>query len=179
MCNRQEVRWSIQENESRIKTGKESVRNPLSSMTAKTNQPFKITVILGRKVDGTFVLWLALFCGIFASVPLFVQGHALSPHEKGTTNDADFWFLKQASIMQLLGSIVSALLESRNGELPRWRWVLPSIIAAACSVTASPLYLLVPTEWSAFLSLIAGDTQSFMVLQHFLSSTKNSVVPDS
>lgn len=71
--------------------------------------------------------------------------------------------------MQLLGLLISALLEWKTGGLPKWRWVLPSAIAACCSIIAIPLYLILPTEWSSFLSLVAGATQSFMVLQYFLS----------
>jgi chromate transport protein ChrA len=156
MCYREEVRCLVQS-------------DPRTRSDA--TQPGTTTGLLGGKIDGAFILWSALFSCAVTSIAFFALGYANSPHLQGTTNDADFWFLIQATIMQLLGLIVSALLERKSGGLPKWRWALPTAIAGACSITAIPLYLVVPTEWSSFLSLVAGATQSFMVLQYFLSSS--------
>jgi hypothetical protein len=89
-------------------------------------------------------------------------------HLRGTANDADFWFLILATLTQVQGLVVSALLEWERGRLPKWRWAGPAAIAGACSIVAIPIYLTVPKEWSSFLSLIAGTTQSFMISQFFL-----------
>jgi chromate transport protein ChrA len=175
-CQRQEVRCSVQVYEARTKDDKEVVHNQITSAVPEATRPITPTGLLGSKKDGEFILWLALFGSAIASLVFFALGCVHSPHLQGTTNDADFWFLIQAAIMQLLGLVVSALLERKVGDLPKWRWALPTMIAAACSVTAIPLYLVVPSEWSTFLSLVASATQSFMVLQHFLSSSQSNGV---
>lgn len=95
---------------------------------------------------------------VVISIALFAIGYACSPYVKGTTNDADFWFLAQAAVMQCLGLCVSALLEEENGDTPLVRWAVPAAIAAICSFTAIPIYLVAPTEWSSFLSLTATAT---------------------
>jgi hypothetical protein len=145
------------------------VQNQFARKSTKFTQSNTIAAKLGRIVDRTFLLCLILFSCIVTSTAMFALGYAHSPHLKGTINDADFWFLIQAAIMQLLGISVSALLERESGNLPKWRWVFPTAIAGTFSVIAVPLYLAVPTEWSSFLSLTAGATQSFMILQHFLA----------
>lgn len=155
-------------NDPRTITHKEPVQTQIASSTKATQSDVTAGLLEG-KIDGAFILWLALFGCAVTSTAFFALGYAHSLHLRGTTKDADFWFLIQATIMQLLGLVVSALLERKSGGLPKWRWVLPTAIAGACSITAIPLYLVVPTEWSSFLSLVAGATQSFMVLQHFLS----------
>jgi hypothetical protein len=103
-----------------------------------------------------------------APAALFALGYSRSLHLQGTIDDADFWFLIQATLVQVQGLVVSALLGQKRGRLPRWRWAIPAAVAAVCSVMAIPLYLSVPKEWSSFLSLVAGTTQSFMILQLFL-----------
>jgi hypothetical protein len=103
-----------------------------------------------------------------APAALFALGYSRSFHLQGTANDADFWFLIQATLMQVQGLVVSALLERKRGRLSKWRWAFLAAVAAACSIAAIPFYLTVPKEWSAFLSLVAGTTQSFMTLQLFL-----------
>lgn len=138
----------------------------VSTNSTRTN---KAILILGLRIDIAFVLWLILFICIVVSIALFALGYACSPHSKGTTSDADFWFLTQAAVMQCLGLCISALREGKNMTTPVVRWALLAVVAAICSLTAIPLYLVAPTEWSSFLSLTATATQTFMVLQHFLS----------
>lgn len=123
---------------------------------------------LGSKKVNPFILWLVVSGSAIAPVALFAVGYSRSLRLRGSTNDADFWFLIQATLMQVQGLVVSALLERKRGHLPKWRWAFPAVIAAACSIAAIPLYLTVPKEWSAFSSLVAGSTQSFMMLQLFL-----------
>jgi hypothetical protein len=119
------------------------------------------------KITNVFILWLVVLSCAVAPVALFALGYSRSLHLQGTANDADFWFLIQATLVQVQGLVVSALLERKRGRLPRWRWAIPAAIAAACSIGAIPLYLTVPKEWSSFLSLVAGTTQSSMMLQLF------------
>jgi len=112
-----------------------------------------------------FILWLVFFSCAIMSTVFFALGYGRSLHVQGTSNDADFWFLIQATLMQVLGLVVSALLEWERGGLPKWRWILPTAIAGYCSITAIPLYLFVPKVWSSYLSLVAGATQTYMTLQ--------------
>jgi len=122
----------------------------------------------GSKIANAFILWLVVFSCAVAPAALFALGYSRSLHLQGTADDADFWFLIQATLVQVQGLVVSALLERKRGRLPRWRWAIPAAVAAACSIVAIPLYLSVPREWSSFLSLVAGTIQSFMILQLFL-----------
>jgi hypothetical protein len=122
----------------------------------------------GSKIANVFILWLVFLSCAVAPVALFALGYSRSLHLQGTANDADFLFLIQATVVQVQGLVVSALLERKRGRLPRWRWAIPAAVAAACSIMAIPLYLSVPKEWSSFLSLVAGTIQSFMILQLFL-----------
>lgn len=120
------------------------------------------------KIAKTIILWLVVVSCAVAPAPLFALAYTRSLHLPGTANDADFWFLVQATLVQVQGLVVSALLERKRGRLPSWRWAIPAAIAGACSIGAIPFYLTVPREWSSFLSLVAGTTQSFMILQLFL-----------
>lgn len=129
----------------------------------------KATAFEAGNADNTFILWSTIFGCIVASTASFALGFTYSPHLRGSTSDADFWFLIQSGITQIVGLVVSGLLEYQRGDLPHWRWALPTGIAALCALIAVPLYVLAPTEWSTFLSQVASATQSFMVCQHFLS----------
>jgi hypothetical protein len=122
----------------------------------------------GSKMANAFILWLVVFSCAVAPAALFALGYSRSLHLQGTANDADFLFLIQATLVQVQGLVVSALLERKRSRLPRWRWAIPAAVATACSIVAIPLYLSVPKEWSTFLSLVAGTIQSFMILQLFL-----------
>lgn len=155
----------------RTKRGKDPVQIQLIGRSRKLTQSATATSFLRGKIDGGLILWSTLFVWAITSTALFGLGYARSPHLQGSTNDPDFWFLIQGSVVQLLGLVISALLERKNGNLPVWRWVFPTGIAGVCSITAIPLYLVAPTEWSSFLSLAASSAQSFMVWQHFLSES--------
>ncbi|KAH7416910.1 hypothetical protein BKA64DRAFT_656489 [Cadophora sp. MPI-SDFR-AT-0126] len=119
--------------------------------------------------DHALILWLTYFCCAITSVGFYALGYSHSLHIAGSTNDPDFWFLMQGCVSQLLGLAASALLEWKSGGYQKWRWRLPMGIAVLCSVLATPLYVLVPTEWSSFLTFITSTTQSFILLQHFLT----------
>lgn len=122
------------------------------------------------RTDSTFVFWSVSAVCIWTSLTFFARGYAKSPHSRGSTKDADFWFLLQSSTTQLIGLSVSALIEWQNRNHSQWRWIIPRGIAGICAFVAIPLYIAAPTEWSSFLSQIAGLTQTFMICQHFLSS---------
>lgn len=142
----------------------------ISSQSQLASGPRKATepdATARSKITNALILWLVVFSCAVAPAALFALGYSRSLHHQGTANDADFWFLMQATFVQFQGLVVSALLERKRGRLPKWRWAFPAAIAAACSIAAIPLYLTVPEEWSAFLSLVAGIIQSFMMLQLF------------
>lgn len=104
-----------------------------------------------------------------ANIAFFALGYSRSSHVSGSTKDADFWFLAQASTTQFLGLTAFALLECKDDKLPKWRWALPTVIAGLCSIMATPLYVVAPTEWSTFLASAANSVQTFLILQHFLT----------
>jgi hypothetical protein len=104
-----------------------------------------------------------------ANIAFFALGYSRSPHLKGSTRDADFWFLAQASTTQFFGITAFAFLECKHDKLPKWRWALPMVMAGLCSTIATPLYVVAPIEWSTFLALVASLVQTFLILQHFLT----------
>jgi hypothetical protein len=119
--------------------------------------------------DRAALLWWILFIYIVVSFVSFAIGYNSSSHEKGATEDADFWFLVQNTTMQLLGLIITALPGWRDGKLPKPRWVFPAAVAGISFILAIPLILVLPKEWSSLLCTVAGGLQTFMVLQHFVS----------
>jgi hypothetical protein len=165
ICCRPEVRSLVQVDDVGTKRDDKLSQIWIANRSNKTTTP---DTTEKSKIAKAFVLWLLVFSCAVAPAALFALGYFHSLHLQGTANDADFWFLIQATLVQFQGLVVSALLERKRGRLPRWRWVIPAAVAAGCSIVAIPLYLSVPKEWSSFLSLVAGTTQSFMVLQLFL-----------
>jgi hypothetical protein len=156
---------------SRTRSDKDPIKTLLISSPGKAVQSAAATKSSRNRIDGAIILWSTFFGSAVTSVAFFALGYAHSPHIQGSTSDPDFWFLAQGCITQILGLAASALLEWKSGNLPKWRWVLPTGIAGLCSITAAPLYVVAPTEWSSFLALVASAAQSFMILQHFLSGS--------
>jgi hypothetical protein len=136
----------------------------IASRSSKATEP---DTTAGSKAANIFIfiLWTGVITNALALPVFFTLGYSRSLHLQGTTNDADFYFLIQATLVQVQSLVNSALLERKRGHLPKWRWAIPAAIAAGCSTMAIPLYLTVPKEWSSFLSLVAGTIQSFMILQ--------------
>jgi drug/metabolite transporter (DMT)-like permease len=95
-------------------------------------------------------------------------GWTHSPHVPGTKDDADFYFLIQTSLMQLLGLLtltLPLLVRLRHPSQP-WYWTWFFVGASfACSVAATVLYLYIPTEWSFTVSFLASAAQVFVILQ--------------
>lgn len=162
---RPEVRSLVQKEVGGTKGDGKLVQIQLASRPRNAAEP---DTTAGSERIRTSILWLVFLTCAVAPIPLFSLGYVRSLHLQGTANDADFWFLILATLTQIQGLVVSALLEWKRGRLPKWRWTIPAAIAGACSVIAIPLYLIAPKEWSSFLSLIAGTTQSFMISQFFL-----------
>jgi hypothetical protein len=98
-------------------------------------------------------------------VPTFAMGYNHSEHKPGTVNDADFWFLTQASISQGFGLATACLPLWKASAVPKWSWMPPMVIALLCTLLAPPLYVVAPTEWSSFLTLVATAVQGFVALQ--------------
>jgi hypothetical protein len=145
--------------------GQKIMQIQLASRPGNAAEPDEIA---GCKRVRASISWLAFFICAVAPIPLFSLGYVRSSHLQGTANDADFWFLILATLTQIQGLLVSALLEWKRDRLPKWRWAIPAAVAGACSIVAIPLYLCVPKEWSSFLSLVAGTTQSFIISQFLL-----------
>ena len=118
---------------------------------------------------------LVFVCGCIASIAIFAIGYNNSPHQRGSTRDADFWFSIQASIAQISGLIGSAFLSWNDGRVPRWRWLLPTGAAGVCALTAAPIYVVFPTEWASFSALTASMLQSFLILQQFLFTSRPKI----
>ncbi|KAF2671636.1 hypothetical protein BT63DRAFT_422185 [Microthyrium microscopicum] len=117
----------------------------------------------------TVILWLTFSITTIATIPLFALGYSFSPHQHGTFEDADFWFLLQSSLTQLLGTVLSFIPIYKENKLPRRVSITLMIAALLATLLATPLYILVPTEWSGFLSIIGASIQAFQVLQIVIS----------
>lgn len=162
---RPEVRSLVRKDDKGTKDHAKLMQTQLASRPRNAIEP---DTLAGSKNVKAFISWLAVFSCAVAPIPLFSVGYSRSLHIQGTTSDADFWFLILATLTQIQGLAVSALLEWKRDCLPKWRWAIPAAVAGACSILTIPLYVLVPKEWSSFLSLAAGITQSFMISQFFL-----------
>lgn len=91
-----------------------------------------------------------------------------SNHQVGTAADADFYSLISNVAMQLLGLLAMMISVISNRHLANetwfWTWILASF-SAGCAGIAIPLYLIVPTEWSAAISFAGAVAQVFVTLQ--------------
>lgn len=91
-----------------------------------------------------------------------------SPRKPGTIYDADFWFLVQSSMMQLVGLLTIILPLALSGRLPFrqwfWTWLLVGV-SFSFSVAPIPVYLYFPTEWSATVGFLGSAAQAFVTLQ--------------
>jgi hypothetical protein len=167
-CCRGEIEASIQPEKVMTKGEKRQMQTQSAGNGKNgTESSVPISSIESERFSA-FILWSAFFACTAISTASFAIGYGSSVHLPGKADDPDFWFLIQATCVQLLGLVVSALIERRRASLPTWRWCLPTAIAGACAIGSIPLYILVPKEWSSFLSTVAGTTQTFMALQFFL-----------
>lgn len=91
-----------------------------------------------------------------------------SPPQNGTPHDANFYQLISSNIMQLLGLFLMIWPTAAHTKLAQfarvWTWVLAG--ASACfTAMAVPLYLCLPTGWSALLSFGGSIAQVLILLQ--------------
>jgi hypothetical protein len=75
-----------------------------------------------------------------AGAPIFALGYRYSEHKPGTTEDADFWFLIQASAIQMLSISMSCIPLYNTLQLPKRVWIPLTIIALLCTLLAIPLH---------------------------------------
>jgi hypothetical protein len=104
---------------------------------------------------------------LLACIPAFLAW-THSSHQVGSISDADFYQTVSNSVMQLLGIVTLIVPTAYNERLVRmawfWTWLLASV-SATCGIVAVPLYLYLPTEWSASLSFVSSVAQAFVILQ--------------
>ena len=113
-----------------------------------------------------------------STIPTVALGWRYSPYKHGTTQDADFWFLTQTSCITILSLATISIPICGNKILPTstrcWIWVL-SISASLCAVLAPLVYVFGLTEWSQFMSIVAGIVQAFLTLHIALVADSNEV----
>ncbi|KAF2167917.1 hypothetical protein M409DRAFT_22063 [Zasmidium cellare ATCC 36951] len=122
--------------------------------------------ILDQKKGNRFywTLWLTVFA-MTCNSATFALAYKYSSPEPGTARDADFWLLLQGSIMQWFSLLIAGSALWSKVTSPMWTWMVPTIVALVSSLVAIPLYLKVPTAWSAFLTTVGSAVQAFMTVQ--------------
>lgn len=91
-----------------------------------------------------------------------------SPHAPGTRHDADFWYLVQNSLLQILSTsnTIIAIRCQPWLTLEAWFWTWAFVgVALTCETVAVPLYLYAPTEWSATMAFVGSAAQAIVALQ--------------
>ena len=130
-----------------------------------------------RKIS--ILMWSTFLVTTILALPLAALGWEYSSHQPGTARDADFWFLTQSCSMALLGLFTMALPIWKGRNLPKVAktslWLFMSF-GALSAIVAPIIYLFAPTEWSAFLNIVAGAVQAFATLQIALVAEQS---PDS
>jgi hypothetical protein len=114
-----------------------------------------------------------------AVVPICI-GWQYSPHQPGNKRDADFYFLLQGTIMQVMGVLTVGIPLFRGPPLPKepWIWTWSFLgVSFLLSMLAIPAYLRMPTEWSALLAFLGSAAQGFVILQ--LMITIDGLSPES
>ncbi|KAI8714915.1 hypothetical protein NCS52_00997900 [Fusarium sp. LHS14.1] len=103
-----------------------------------------------------------------AAAGLTAKGWVLSPHEIGKSEDSDFWFLLQSSLMQVASMvpIVFSLLDADSPSLQSrlWSWIF-LVSGMIFSFLAPLLYLVVLTEYSAVIAFCGSVAQVLIVLE--------------
>jgi hypothetical protein len=91
----------------------------------------------------------------------------------GSAKDADFWWLVQSTIMQVLGLLTLSVPIWQGSKLPSqnwfWTWLFIGI-ASLATIVAVPLYLYAPVAYSSTLVFVATACQAFVVLQLALAA---------
>ncbi|KAK6538400.1 hypothetical protein TWF694_011277 [Orbilia ellipsospora] len=149
-----------------------------AGLIAVTNEEIEATVPDADSIqqsDSTPNIWnstvtatvMVLFLVILAAIPGY-KAWQYSSRQAGTIYDADFWFLVQSCMMQLIGLFTIILPLALAGKLQIrqwvWTWVLFGI-GIACGIAPIPMYLRWPTEWSATVAFLGSAAQAFITLQ--------------
>lgn len=95
-------------------------------------------------------------------------GWSYSEPEVGKLRDADFWWLLQNTLNQILALITLAVPIYQGSKLPfqSWFWTWCFILLASVATVLAPvLYLLLPVAYSGILSFVGSACQAFVVLQ--------------
>ncbi|KAF1833375.1 hypothetical protein BDW02DRAFT_570049 [Decorospora gaudefroyi] len=121
--------------------------------------------------SSTAILWSTFMVTTVAAVPLFAMGTRYSEHHAGTIEDADFYFLIQANLVQVLGIVLSYIPVWKSGQVPKRVGIPLTVLGIFLTILAIPVFLHLPKEWSNFLTMIGAFIQAFMVLQVVISST--------
>lgn len=129
--------------------------------------------------DASTQLALFVFFIILAFIPGY-QGFAISAqsHENGKTNESDFYYLFQSSIMSVLGNFATALplLQSaRISETPHYFWVFSAteLFSAVLSVV---IYPLTNTGWSSVVSFVGTVASGASVLVLTVATARERMI---
>ena len=132
--------------------------------------------------DTTTMLALVFVFLILAIVPGY-RGFAISlaEEQKGSIEDADFWYLCQSSVMFLLGSFASALPLLRRDCYKRARNIFWFFFTAgfALAIVSIAIYPGFNTGWSALVSFLASVTtaSSLLVLTQATPHDEHEALP--
>ena len=96
---------------------------------------------------------------------MYAVGYGHSTQDKGTANDAAFWFLLQGSISQFFATGYMIIPLLGVAKVRRWVWLPPAVIAMIFTALAVPLYLFVPKKWSALCMILGNAVQAFLSFQ--------------
>lgn len=131
------------------------------------------------KHDASKQLALFVLFNILAFIPGY-RGFAISAqsHENGTTNDADFYYLMQSSIMSVLGNFAAALplLQSARISGPCyffWAFSAMGLLSAVLSVV---IYPYTNTGWSSVVSFVGSVASAASVLVLTVATAREQMI---
>jgi hypothetical protein len=110
------------------------------------------------------MLWLAFSVTVISTIPTCALGWRYSDHLPGSTGEADFWFLVQNSCMGVLNLSILALPLIKEKVLSDYLWIQlwtwGYLLLGILSALMAPMaYIYMPTEWSAYMSVLFGIIQ--------------------
>ncbi|KIM94389.1 hypothetical protein OIDMADRAFT_60717 [Oidiodendron maius Zn] len=90
-------------------------------------------------------------------------------NEIGTARDADFFQLISSSAMAVLGLLTMMIptfsSKTKLGKMAWfWTWILAGY-SGVCAIVSIPLYLVIPTQWSAAVAFSGSVAQGLVTLQ--------------
>ncbi|KAL1874447.1 hypothetical protein Daus18300_003465 [Diaporthe australafricana] len=129
--------------------------------------------------DASTQLALFVFFIILAFIPGY-QGFAISAqsHENGKTNDSDFYYLMQSSIMSVLGNFATALplLQSARISGPLHYFWAFSAIGLFSAVLSVVIYPLTNTGWSSVVSFVGTVASAASVLALTVATARERMI---